>query len=615
VKVARLIVTNFKGVRQSELYFQGHTLLIGGNNVGKSTICEALDLALSADRLRRVPVAGEYDFHNARYLAQDGTAIPIEIEVVLADLAPEILRRCAPNLEYWNRAARRLLGEGEISAVDSEPVEPCLRIQTTVRYDPEDDDFKAKTYYAHSPSAPEGELTQVPPNIKRGFGFLYLRALRTGSRALSLERGSLLDIILRMKDARTGLWERTRQRLRELSPPIDEAAEELGPILDAIEQRLGEYIPIVGTGRSTRLFVSQLTREHLRKTIAFFLAMTPGQEPVPFQDVGTGTLNILVLALLSFIAELKKENVIFAMEEPEIALPPHTQRRITNYLLSETTQCFVTSHSPYIIERFEPEQIMLLKRSSDGILSGTPLNLPPGVKAKTYRSQLRRVIAEAMLGQGVIVGEGLSEQVVLTTVAQMLEETDSGLFPLDLAGISVVNVGGEGNLSEIGAFFKALGLSVFAFFDRRRRNPEEETRIKASFDIYCQTSYKGMEAFLAAEVPIERQWAYLNEVRESDEEGRFGIPGERPEPGSIRNLTEVVLKGTKGEGGGARLLSHCSIEEIPPTITTFLRSVYQRFPRPVRPHVSEKADSEAAIDSTASATGAADGPKAPGADP
>ena len=33
---------------------------------------------------------------------------------------------------------------------------------------------------------------------KRNCGFLYLRTLRTGSRALSLERGSLLDIILQM---------------------------------------------------------------------------------------------------------------------------------------------------------------------------------------------------------------------------------------------------------------------------------------------------------------------------------------------------------------------------------------------------------------------------------
>ncbi len=43
--------------------------------------------------------------------------------------------------------------------------------------------------------------------------------------------------------------------------------------------------------------------------------MSEDQEAVPFQHVGTGTLNALVLALLSFIAELKPDSVIFAMEE------------------------------------------------------------------------------------------------------------------------------------------------------------------------------------------------------------------------------------------------------------------------------------------------------------
>ncbi|MUH94923.1 hypothetical protein GNQ40_34705, partial [Pseudomonas aeruginosa] len=50
------------------------------------------------------------------------------------------------------------------------------------------------------------------------------------------------------------------------------------------------------------------------------------------------------LALLSFIAEVKKDNVIFAMEEPEIALPPHTQRRIAKYLLEETADSTPSGH-------------------------------------------------------------------------------------------------------------------------------------------------------------------------------------------------------------------------------------------------------------------------------
>ena len=46
MQVSRLTLENFRGSKSADLEFDGHTLLIGGNNVGKSTICEALELAL-----------------------------------------------------------------------------------------------------------------------------------------------------------------------------------------------------------------------------------------------------------------------------------------------------------------------------------------------------------------------------------------------------------------------------------------------------------------------------------------------------------------------------------------------------------------------------------------
>lgn len=291
-----------------------------------------------------------------------------------------------------------------------------------------------------------------------------------------------------MKEVRTDLWEKIRKRLLELQPPIDEDATVLGPILDDIEARLTEYIATAGDTRATRLFVSQLTREHLRKTIAFFLTVCEGETPVPFQDAGTGTLNTLVLALLTFIAEIKKDNIIFAMEEPEIALPPHTQRRIANYLLTQTKQCFVTSHSPYVIECFEPEAIVRLTRDKAGVLTATPVGLPPTMKAKTYRSQLRRAIAEAMLGRGAIVTEGITEHLAITCIAKKMEQSDQTLFPLDLAGITIVNAEGDGNLEAIGSFFQSLDIPAFAIFDRNKRKDDEVAKIIANFTMTHMSS-------------------------------------------------------------------------------------------------------------------------------
>lgn len=584
MRIVRLTIKNFRGISNAELHFNGHTLLIGGNNVGKSTVCEALDLVLGPDRLNRYPPIEEFDFRNANYLADDGeTLMPIRIEAVLVDLSEDVTNMCAANLEFWHEAERKLLDEGDIDAVDGAAIKPCLRLVTVGNYNIDDDTFEAKTIFGRANVDDDEEPRPIPSRVKRAIGFLYLRTIRTGSRALSLERGTLLDNILRMKDARKGMWEGIRKRLATLDPPVDADANELGPILEEIEQRLAEYIAPGGDGRATRLFVSQLTREHLRKTIAFFLTMNAGESPVPFQHAGTGTLNTLVLALLTFIADLKKDNVIFAMEEPEIALPPHTQRRITNYLIEKTSQCFVTSHSPYVIERFETDGIVKLVRQPDGVLSGVPIRLPEGMKTKNYRQNFRRILAEAMLGRGVVVGEGITEQDALFVVAQKLEEADANLFPLDVAGITIVNAEGDGNLEKLGLFFKEIDIPAFSFFDRKKRTDAEVKALNDSYMIACEIEQKGAETLLAAEVPPDRQWAFLAAHRAANPDGEHGIPAERPaDENALRKHTISVLKGLKGDGGAARLLGACDVAELPATIKDFLGAVYLLNPRPVR---------------------------------
>lgn len=581
MRVLQLKIENFRGIKSADLTFDGHTLLVGGNNVGKSTVCDALDLVLGPDRLGRFPPVEEFDFYNAEYLAEDGvTPKPLRIAVILVELSAEVERTCFAHTELWHLQEKRLLAQGQADQGVPPGVVRCLRLETVAAYNPEEDEFEADTCFSHSPNSLGGELERVGKKIKRLFGFLYLRTLRTGSRALSLERGSLLDIILRLQGVRTGLWEKSIKRLRELDPPIDSDATDLTPVLDSIEKRLAQYIPVNGNGRATQLFVSQLTREHLRKTMSFFLSISPDQKPVPFQDVGTGTLNTLVLALLSFIAEVKKENVIFAMEEPEIALPPHTQRRIANYLLEETTQCFVTSHSPYVIERFDPDQIMILRRGAAADLTATVVSSGTTLKGKMYKRHARRGLAEAMLGPGVIVTEGITEHSALTAVADKLETADLSRYPLDLSGITIFPVDGDGSLPNFGAFFKALGLKTYAFYDQKPRKAEENQKFIDSFDVPNETVYTGIELLMVAETPVDRQWQFLDALRQSGEQGNLGIPAARPDDETVKGHMAKALKSNKGNGYAARLIDLCDIAELPASITGFLGRVYADFPRP-----------------------------------
>jgi putative ATP-dependent endonuclease of the OLD family len=585
LRVVRLTIERFRGIKAATFDFTGHTLLVGANNVGKSTVFEALDLVLGPDRLSRYPALEEFDFYNAEYLNAEQKPQRLRVEALITDLSPELQNLCGAHLEFWHDAERRVLQRGEIGLATSPPTTPCLRLETVGSYDPDEDEFQAHSYFSHGSLKADGSLEPVNKKIKRLIGFIYLRTLRTGSRALSLERNSLLDIILRVQGVRTGLWERAISRLRGLNPPIGNDAQELTPVLRNIEQRLGQYIPLQAPGDATGLYVSQLTREHLRKTLSFFLSTNSDQTPVPFHESGTGTLNTLVLALLSFIADAKPDSVIFAMEEPEIALPPHTQRRIANYLLTDTSQCLVSSHSPYVIERFDQNQIHVLRRDANGTLTATPINQAATLNPNHYKRHARRGIAEAMLGNAVIVAEGVTEHAALHAVAAKLEASDHNIWPLDLAGTTIFSVDGDGDIPTFGAFFKALGLKTFAFYDKKVRKPEKNAEFAANFDIPLETAYDAIEKLLVAETPPDRHWQMLEVIRISGMHPNLGVPAARPGPDQVATLIYNALKSNKGNGYAGQLIELCSVAELPQTITAFLKQIYALYPKPQRPAV------------------------------
>lgn len=581
MKVVRINISNFRGIKSAEIQLDGHTLFVASNNVGKSTICEALDLVLSPDRLNRFPPIDEFDFYNAEYFApakaegESPVVIKLRIEVVLIEPSQEVLIKCSRHLEFWHFSEKRLLTTGEVLLANPPISVPCLRLETIGEYDPEDDEFVAKTYFSSSPDEGNGLLKAVPKSIKQLFGFLYLRALRTGSRALSLERGSLLDIILRAKGIRTTLWEKSISRLRDLDLEAD--AVEIAPVLREIEARLSRYIAMESPGHATRIHVSELTREHLRKTMAFFLALSNDQGYVPFAHAGTGTLNTLVLALLSFIADLKPDSVIFAMEEPEIAVPPHTQRRIVHYLLENTTQAFVTSHSPFVIERFEPSRTLLLTREA-GVVSARKVSDASGLTDKEFKHFARWGLCECMLGKAAIVVEGLTEFHAIPVAARRLEEENDllGFKPLDVIGATFFNADGESNMPKFGKFFKSLGLKTFAFYDQlNNRQQAQADNLALNFDINNEHPYKGFEMLVATEMPVDRLWMFLSELRDNGEAESIGIPAKRPvEEMQIRTLAASTLKSSKGAGWAARLFEVCNYDELPQTVMNFLLEIH-----------------------------------------
>jgi putative ATP-dependent endonuclease of the OLD family len=503
VRIARASIENFRGIRTADVHFSGTSVLLGDNNTGKSTVLEAIELAIGPDRLARTQAIDEHDFYGGDYLPGEGALSKlIIVEVVIVDLDEEHCTKFRNNLEFWRQADRSLLGPGQGASLEQPGIEPAVRIRFEGAYDPENDDFMAKTWFAVPRQEDGSPISECRSSDKREFGFLHLRALRTGNRALSMERGSLLDTILKTYEVRTRMWEGLLRQLRDLDV-VGDNDPEFGRILTAIRDAMRDIVPGEWAD-APHLRVSELTREDLRRVLKSFLATGVAGHAAPFQHQGSGTINALVLAMLGLIAERRNGRVIFAMEEPELSLPPHVQKRVVDKVRRIASQALFTSHSPYVIEQFQPEQMMVMTRNAGGVLTASHIALPGNLKLKTFRDGFRTRFCEALLARRVIVVEGKTELVAYSAVARRAADLAPDNFQrLDTLGWVPFDAGGQTAVAAFAAFFRSLGKIVATIYDQQAQ--AERQAIVASCDAAFEQPYTGFENLLAREVSIPMQ--------------------------------------------------------------------------------------------------------------
>ncbi|MBU2856698.1 AAA family ATPase [Acidithiobacillus ferrooxidans] len=575
MKIARIKISNFRGIKSAELLLPDHVVFVGDNNTGKSTVLEAVDLVLGPERLNRPSPIDEHDFYAGEYIGTDESPISISVEVVVIDLSDDQILHFGNHIEWWNTETKTLLQEPPPEETDKPEVIHALRLGFEGKYDSDEDNFVCETFFM-SPQGENGAKDPFRTRDKRLCGFLFLRTLRTGSRALSLERGSLLDIILRLQELRLNMWEGILGELRELAVAEN---EELGisAILEEVQNSVRKFVPSEWA-ENPRIRVSDLTREHLRKTLTVFMGTgentSAGKEyAAPFSHQGTGTINTLVLALLTMIADLK-QNVIFAMEEPEIAIPPHTQRRIVDSVRNMAAQSIFTSHSPYVLDEFAPESLVILKREG-GILEGMPATLPPAVKSKAYREQLRTRFCECLLARRILIVEGRTEYDAVSTAARRLHELDPDRFKtLESLGLAVINAETDSQIAPLGSYFRTLGKKVYAISDQQE--PAASAAISAAVD----TAFESPEASFEKLLLNHTDEAALRRFgKDAVDDGRWPshLAAETPYDGmdiaALKAALGKFLKNNKGTSEAAFLVGMCSEAELPEFLVSTIEAI------------------------------------------
>ncbi len=592
MQIRRIKINNFRGIKQADLLLPPHAVLIGDNNTGKSTVLEAIDLVLGPDRLSRRPPIDEHDFFEGKYMprrnedadpSEDNTNVgeeqtgdgideiepapQIEIEVTVIGLSEKQRAKFGDYAEWWDQTTDLFYADADPAGVDATSIVQALRVSFVGRYDSDDDDFEGKTYFTRTLSESDSP-DEFRRRDKQVCGFLYLRSLRTGRRALSLERGSLLDIILRLKEVRPQMWETTLAKLASFTV-ASESELGISGILESINTALQKYVP-KEWGVQPHLKVSNLTREHLRKVITAFIATGDGDHAAPFYLQGTGTINMLVLAMLSQIAE-DKQNVIFAMEEPETAIPPYAQKRIVHEIRNLASQAIFASHSPYVLEEFTIDETVALSRSSDGRLERSTIVLPKSVKLKRYRQEFRIRFCEGLLARRILVAEGATEAGALPAVARRLSElSPQSYVSLEALGICTVDAGSQANIADLAELYGKLGKRVFAVCDKQ--TDENKATIEAQVESLFMHDEAGFENLVLKNTPTAALERFASLV-----EWPQHILDKYPDPtAQLQEAFRAYFGWSKGNWTIADFLTQCAEDEIPEWIRStcaFLKNV------------------------------------------
>jgi len=351
------------------------------------------------------------------------------------------------------------------------------------------------------------------------------------------------------------MWEATLFTLSEIVVASDPALG-ISPVLESINSALKKYVP-KEWGVDPHLKVSNLTRDHLRKVITAFIATGDGTHAAPFQRQGTGTINMLVLAMLSQIAE-SKQNVIFAMEEPETAIPPYAQKRIIHEVRKLASQAIFTSHSPYVLEEFETNETVVLSRNALGQLEQRTIELPDNVKPKRYRQEFRTRFCEGLLARRILIAEGPTEYTAFPVVCRRLAELDPESYQsLEALGICIVDADGEKNVPGMAKLYKALGKQTFAICDK-----QEETNkalIEAQVELLLTHEEKGFEDLVLKGTTDEALKRFANQLDWPQHLAQKYPDMEAHLEAALRDY----FSWSKGNWGIADFLAQCSKEEVP----------------------------------------------------
>lgn len=402
--------------------FSQHSVLLGANNSGKSTVMDAIGYLLGRDRMIRN--LGDYDFFGGTPAPQDR----IYISGIIAgfptnDAAhyPEWFNTLNGGTPIWYEPEKR---EVKLEKIDIDKSILAVQIAFCARFDEEDLDYESIRYFVDADTDPfEETVVRLNSNHLKELGFFLIPSKRNWERTISFG-SDLFKKVIKFQDAIPAKAVlKTRSILRSISDRI-ENEDPFKSIVERINRELKGFISLGDDGLNFIPTTGDVD--------GILQSLTPhlhgvGNINIPLGNHGSGVVSLQTLMLLMEFGRYRHErgsNFIIGAEEPELHLQPGLHRRLVGRIRGLSNQSILTTHSPQIASYYRPQEISIVK-NIDGELRAIPLLEPneciPEKNALMRLYTLYRAeICEALMNRAVVLPEGITEYLWIKSLINAL---------------------------------------------------------------------------------------------------------------------------------------------------------------------------------------------------
>lgn len=461
MRLSKLKLCNYRcfGPEEQTITIDKLTTFIGNNSAGKTAALSALNTLFSENINDRTLYRS--DFHLPKDIEpNEMEKQELYIEAVFA----------FDNLHTPTSTDRSAIPVFFNQMVVNEPGGiPCLRIRLEATWEKStsiDGSIESRINYILCPETEEILDDHRRTAHRRDLDkirVIYVPAVRDPAKQLRNASGTMMYQIMNSVKWTEETKTNIRDRINALNTEF-EREKGVSMFGASIANQWKTYDSDVRYSTARLRFNSTDIETSIKKTEVVFEPTVTGKE-YSIDQMGDGLRSLFYISMVDSVLDVERqmqeelerdpENTSFnrkppiltivALEEPENHIAPHLLGKLVGNLMGiakkNNAQAIMTSHSPAIVKRTDPEALRYFRLDSDKqTTSVRNLTLPQGegVEAQyKYIKEAVKAYPELYFAKLVILGEGDSEEIILPKLWGAAHEG------ADVSGISFVPLGGR----------------------------------------------------------------------------------------------------------------------------------------------------------------------------